>query len=71
MQLTMRIQLRPRFVAQACAALAVTILASAAHAHFGMVIPSDNMVLQGESRELKVLFAFAHPFEPGERRKKG
>jgi cobalt/nickel transport protein len=63
MQLTMRIQLRTGIVAQACAALAATVLASAAHAHFGMVIPSDNMVLQGESRDLKVLFAFAHPFE--------
>ena len=32
-------------------------------AHFGMVIPSDSMVMQGESRTVKVTLSFSHPFE--------
>jgi cobalt/nickel transport protein len=38
-------------------------LVSPALAHFGMVIPSDNMVMQGESRTVKVTVSFSHPFE--------
>lgn len=33
------------------------------YAHFGLVIPSDSMVMQGENRTVRVLFAFSHPFE--------
>lgn len=33
------------------------------HAHFGMVIPSDSMVMQGESKNVKVTLSFSHPFE--------
>ena len=32
-------------------------------AHFGMVIPSDNMVMQGEDRTVKIVLSFSHPFE--------
>lgn len=32
-------------------------------AHFGMVIPSDNMVMQEDSRELDIQVSFSHPFE--------
>lgn len=59
----LRTRPRSRLTAQACGALATVLFAGAAHAHFGMVIPSDNMVLQGEPRKIKVEFAFAHPFE--------
>jgi cobalt/nickel transport protein len=31
--------------------------------HFGMVIPSDSMVMQGENRVVKVTLSFSHPFE--------
>lgn len=34
-----------------------------AFAHFGMVIPSDSMVMQGESRTVKLNLSFSHPFE--------
>jgi cobalt/nickel transport protein len=34
-----------------------------ASAHFGMVIPSDQMVMQGEDRNVKVDLMFWHPFE--------
>ena len=33
------------------------------HAHFGMVIPSDSMVMQGESKNVNVTLSFSHPFE--------
>ena len=36
---------------------------SSAWAHFGMVIPSDSMVMQGDSRTLKIVLSFSHPFE--------
>jgi cobalt/nickel transport protein len=32
-------------------------------AHFGMVIPSDNMVMQSDNRTLTITISFSHPFE--------
>ena len=32
-------------------------------AHFGMVIPSDNMVMQDDSRKVVFQLSFSHPFE--------
>ncbi len=32
-------------------------------AHFGMVIPSDNMVMQDDSRKVELVLSFSHPFE--------
>jgi cobalt/nickel transport protein len=37
--------------------------AGPALAHFGMVIPSDQMVMQGEDTNVKVDLLFWHPFE--------
>lgn len=34
-----------------------------AFAHFGMLIPSDSMVMQGESRSVTLMLSFSHPFE--------
>ena len=34
-----------------------------ASAHFGMVIPSDNMVMQADRRSVTVQLSFSHPFE--------
>ena len=45
------------------ACVSVLGLASMAHAHFGMVIPSDSMVMQGEDKTVKVEVSFSHPFE--------
>ena len=36
---------------------------SPAFAHFGMVIPSDNMVMQDDDRTITVQLSFSHPFE--------
>lgn len=33
------------------------------YTHFGMVIPSDNMVMQDESRTIDIHLSFSHPFE--------
>lgn len=32
-------------------------------AHFGMVIPSDNMVMQEDSKVIDIQLSFSHPFE--------
>ena len=32
-------------------------------AHFGMVIPSDSMVSQDDSRKISIKLSFSHPFE--------
>ncbi len=45
------------------AAAAALALGTAAEAHYGMVIPSDQMVMQGEERRIALSLAFAHPFE--------
>ena len=37
--------------------------AGQALAHFGMVIPSDSMVMQGESKTVVLKMSFSHPFE--------
>ncbi len=34
-----------------------------AMAHFGMVIPSDTMVMQGENKTVSLKLSFSHPFE--------
>ena len=36
---------------------------SPALAHFGMIIPSDSMVMQGENRSVNITASFSHPFE--------
>jgi cobalt/nickel transport protein len=41
----------------------IAIFAGQACAHFGMVIPSDSMVMQGENKDVTVTLSFSHPFE--------
>jgi cobalt/nickel transport protein len=43
--------------------LSFQILSSPCLAHFGMIIPSDSMVMQGESKTVKLTLSFSHPFE--------
>ena len=38
-------------------------VAAPAWSHFGMVIPSDSMVMQDDSRTVTVTLSFSHPFE--------
>ncbi len=45
-------------------ALGLLFLASTvAEAHFGMIIPSDEMAMKGESSEIALQLMFWHPFE--------
>jgi len=37
--------------------------AGSATAHFGMIIPSDSMVMQGDPCTIAVTLSFSHPFE--------
>lgn len=44
-------------------AVLVLFFTANAFAHFGMVIPSDNMVAPDESRKISMTLSFSHPFE--------
>ena len=44
-------------------ALVLLVGAVPCQAHFGMVIPSDNMVMQGDAKSIQVTLSFSHPFE--------
>ena len=33
------------------------------HSHFGMMIPSDTMIMQEDKRTVSVQVSFSHPFE--------
>lgn len=39
------------------------LMAGQAMGHFGMVIPSDTMVMQQDNRSIRVELSFSHPFE--------
>jgi cobalt/nickel transport protein len=41
----------------------VLALAKASSAHFGMLIPSDTMVMQSDKRNITITLSFSHPFE--------
>lgn len=43
--------------------VSLLVLSSNVFAHFGMIIPSDSMVMQGDKRDLTVTLSFSHPFE--------
>jgi len=43
--------------------ITVSFSAGAALAHFGMLIPSDSMVMQNDNRTINVKLSFSHPFE--------
>jgi len=53
-----------RTVGAVLAALALLFLAFAtASAHFGMIIPSDEMIVSGDSANINLKLMFWHPFE--------
>ena len=45
------------------AVLVIFCFWSEASAHFGMVIPSDNMVVAGDERSVSITLSFSHPME--------
>ena len=46
-----------------CCLTALLLVASPAHAHFGMIIPSDSMVMPTDKRIIQLQLSFSHPFE--------
>ena len=44
-------------------AFLTALAAGPAWPHFGMLIPSDSMVMQDDSRTITVTLSFSHPFE--------
>lgn len=46
-----------------CMVLSLLFFVSPAWAHFGMVIPSDSMVMPEDSRTVEFTLSFSHPFE--------
>ena len=44
-------------------ALFLFILTGNAFSHFGMLIPSDSMVMQGDTKIVRLMLSFSHPFE--------
>lgn len=43
---------------------AILAAGSAAEAHYGMIVPSDQMVMRDDPRAIDLTVAFGHPFEP-------
>jgi len=41
----------------------ILLFSLSARAHFGMVIPSDSMVMQGDLRVIQLVLSFSHPME--------
>ena len=44
-------------------AFAIVLMSHTALAHFGMVIPSDTMVMQSDRRTVELTLSFSHPME--------
>ena len=47
----------------ACIILNLLLGTGPARGHFGMLIPSDSMILQGDDRTVTLALSFSHPFE--------
>ena len=43
--------------------LAWLIVSGVAFAHFGMVIPSNSMIMSSDNKTVRVTLSFSHPFE--------
>ncbi|MBW1954288.1 MAG: DUF4198 domain-containing protein [Deltaproteobacteria bacterium] len=52
-----------RFLSLGWVLLGIFFCPSPVFAHFGMVIPSDSMVMQEEDRTIRLTLSFSHPFE--------
>jgi cobalt/nickel transport protein len=43
--------------------MTILIQSAVSLAHFGMVIPSNNMIMQDDNRKIEIHLSFSHPFE--------
>ena len=55
--------MRKSVIAVCLSLFLVSLISTRAGAHFGMVIPSDSMVMQEDPRTLNLALSFSHPFE--------
>ena len=55
--------LKTIFTSSGAALLFLILTSSPAAAHFGILIPSDNMVMAEDSRTITLDLSFSHPFE--------
>ena len=55
--------MKHEYIAMPFLSVATVLFVSAAHAHYGMIIPSDTMIAQEEQRSIDIKIGFAHPFE--------
>jgi cobalt/nickel transport protein len=46
-----------------CLTVIGILFAGGVHAHFGMVIPSDSMIMESDKRSVHLSISFSHPFE--------
>ncbi len=51
------------FLVQAAAVLLALLSASVSWAHFGVIIPSDDIVSKGDDKNIHLRLMFIHPFE--------
>ncbi len=52
-----------RFFVLIIMSTSIIFSAGSALAHFGMLIPSDSMVMQNDNRTINLTLSFSHPFE--------
>ena len=55
--------LRRRRICSMLTTLLFLVIPSALSAHFGVILPSDDIVAQSDSRQLSLQVMFVHPFE--------
>ncbi len=55
--------MKKSIISVCCVIFVLGFTALTAQAHYGMVIPSDNMVMQDDARTVQLTASFSHPFE--------
>jgi cobalt/nickel transport protein len=51
------------YVVSIVSVLVVLVITAGAQAHFGMVVPSDNMIMPEDERRVELTLSFSHPME--------
>jgi cobalt/nickel transport protein len=59
----LEVQMKPRVIIMLLILTGLLSFPKSGHAHFGMLIPSDTMIMQGDNRTVRVHASFSHPFE--------
>jgi nickel transport protein len=59
----LEVQMKYRMIGMLAILTGLVFLPVPGHSHFGMVIPSDTMIMQADQRTVRVNISFSHPFE--------